>query len=219
MARATDFSSGRSNSRPATTSTTRPSTDCPKVVSSSRTPVPSPPLASVRVIRIGATARSWNSSTANVARPPSPCRRRCSASAGITRAVDDSARAAPTVRAAGQGAPRANAAAAPSARQAATCVPPRPNTSRRISRSRSHDSSSPIMNSRNTTPSSAISEISAGRETVRYPSHGAAWVKAPRPCGPSATPASMKPRIGLTFSRLNNGTTTPAVARNSTTSL
>ena len=95
--------------------------------------------------------------------------------------MDERARAQPTARAAGAGWPMRKAMAAISPVQSAICSAPRPNTSRRISRSRSHDSSSPIMNSRKTTPYSASSATSAGRETVISVSQGRLWAAAPRP--------------------------------------
>ncbi len=52
---------------------------------------------------------------------------------------------------------------------------------RRKRRSRSNDSSSPIMNMRNTTPSSAIWPMSFWLVMVMGASHGAIWAKAPRP--------------------------------------
>ena len=52
-------------------------------------------------------------------------------------------------------------------RQSVTCKAPMPNTQRRINRKRSHDSSSPIMNSRNTTPNSASWAISARLAMVK----------------------------------------------------
>ena len=133
-------------------------------------------------------------------------------------AVEDRARAAPMARAAASGWPARVAIAATAEMDKAVWAPPRPNTSRRSRRSRSHDSSRPIMNSRNTTPNSASSAMSPGLDTASGASHGARWARAPRPNGPRATPAARKPRIGLTRRRLNSGTITPAVARNSTMS-
>ena len=86
-------------------------------------------------------------------------------------------------------------------------------------RRRSQDSSTPIMNIRNTTPSSARCAISVRFEIVTAPSQGTVSVRRPRPDGPSSAPAPMKPRTGLTRRRWNNGTTIPAVTRNRMTSL
>ena len=220
LARATDFIIGRRTSRPATTRTTRPMAAGAKASSSLGDGAsPAWPAATARVIRIGATARSWNSSTEKMARPAGECWRLRSASRGMTIAVDDRARAAPIARAAGQGWPRAWAAAAMTPRQTATCRPPRPNTIRRMRRRRSQDSSSPIMNSRKTTPSSASWATCSGSLIVKVASQGAVLPSAPSPNGPSTTPASRKPRIGLIFQRRNRGATTPAVTRNSTMSL
>ena len=48
-----------------------------------------------------------------------------------------------------------------------TCAEPRPRTRRRIAQRRSNDSSRPIMNNRNTTPSSANAETPATSVIVR----------------------------------------------------
>ncbi len=220
LARATDLSIGRRKSRPTPTSTATPMTAGARA--SSRRglkPWPWAWASTLRVTMIGATARSWNNSTEKAARPASACSRWCSAITGITTAVEDRARAAPRIRAADGSAPATCASPARAAAQTASWIRPRPNTSRRMSRSRSHDSSSPIMNSRNTTPNSARSAISSGRATVIADSQGRRGARAPRPDGPSTTPAPRKPSMGLIFRRLNKGATTPAVARNSTRSL
>jgi len=103
--------------------------------------------------------------------------------------------------------------------QTATWVSPRPNTSLRMARSRSHDSSSPIMNSRKATPSSDNARIWVASEIVSHDSQGALSARRASPSGPSSTPAARKPRTGLIFRRLNSGTTTPAAARKTTRSL
>ena len=103
--------------------------------------------------------------------------------------------------------------------QTATWVRPSPNTSLRMALSRSHDSSSPIMNSRKATPSSDRERIWVASEMVSQDSQGAVSAKRASPSGPSSTPAARKPRTGLIFSRLKSGTTTPAAARKTTRSL
>ena len=70
-------------------------------------------------------------------------------------AVDDSARQAPMISEASKGLPKAQAVAPMAAVVSATCSMPKPNTMRRMVHSRSNDSSRPMVNSRNTTPSSA----------------------------------------------------------------
>ena len=170
LARATDFSIGRSSSRPKATIAITPIAAGAKASSSrgESTSPPSPPRASTaRVTRIGATARSWNSSTEKVARPAGECWRLCSARICMTTAVDDSDSAAPMAAAGAGASPMAMAAAAMTARQSVTCRAPMPNTQRRIRRRRSHDSSSPIMNRRKTTPNSASWAISAGLAMVK----------------------------------------------------
>ncbi len=218
LARATDFIIGLSTSRPTSRMATGARTAGARRRASA-TPVDgSWPPSRDRATRIGATARSWNSSTEKVARPVSLCRRRLSARAGTMMAVDDRASPAPISTAAGTLWPARRATAAIAAVDSTAWIAPMPNTQRRSRRSRSHDSSSPTMNRRNTTPNSASSAMSPGWATARGASQGAWRSRAPRPNGPSTTPAPRKPRIGLTFRRLNRGTTTPAVARNRTTS-
>ena len=221
LALATERIIGRNSSRPNTTSATMPNAACAKVSSIFGEKISPPPWLPiiVRVIRIGATARSWNSSTEKVARPATLCWRLLSASRGMTMAVEDRARATPMARAACSGWPNHTATPAMAAEQTPTCSAPMPNTKRRMSRSRSQLSSSPIMNRRKTTPNSASWATSLGLSMVTAASHGTVPASAPSPYGPRITPAPRKPRIGLIRHRRNRGTTTPAVARNRTTSL
>ncbi len=72
----------------------------------------------------------------------------------MTTAVEDRARPMPKTTALARVWPISMKPPARIAVQAATCISPRPKTSRRMARSRSHDSSSPIMNRRKATPSS-----------------------------------------------------------------
>ena len=134
----------------------------------------------------------------------------------MTIAVDDSASAQPMTSPAERVRPNAKIAIAPSAAaQAPICSAPRPNTSARKRFRRSNDNSRPIMNSRNTTPSSASAETSSLFSIRNGASHGSRVTNAPTPQGPMATPASRKPMIGEIRSRRNSGTITPAVVRNS----
>ena len=99
----------------------------------------------------------------------------------MTMAVEDRARAAPMAAAAGRGSPKAIATPAITAVHSATCSPPMPKTSRRMRRSRSQLSSSPIMNSRKTTPSSASWAMSSGLPMVTTASQGMVSASAPSP--------------------------------------
>src|SRR5215207_10730630 len=92
--------------------------------------------------------------TEKLARPTGVVSRFCSANIGITTAVDDRASATPTRPAAAGANPSATRAALSARDDTITCSDPRPNTRRRRVRRRSHDSSMPIMKSKNTTPNS-----------------------------------------------------------------
>ena len=105
--------------------------------------------------RNGSTAKSWHSRMAKLVRPVAVPKRRFSASSCMTIAVDDSAKAPPSTIATGSVLSNNEAIAAITAPVTTTCAPPSPNTSRRMAHNRSSDSSRPIMNNRNTTPSSA----------------------------------------------------------------
>ena len=161
-ARATERNIGRSTSRPSSTSMARPTAAGIRVnrAEPSRAGLRSPPLwpraaSTVIVIRIGATARSWASNTEKVARPARALSRPRSAITGMTTAVEDRARPMPSTAADTRVCPITMNTADRATVQATTCDRPKPNTSRRIAFSRSHDSSRPIMNSRKETPSSA----------------------------------------------------------------
>ena len=164
LARAADLNSGRSTSRPVTMMPISPASDTP--TARIGLGAAAPPPSSDRAIRIGATDRSWNSRIENTARPEAACSRPASDITGTTTAVDDMARAAPSAKAGAGAMPNPTATAAISSSATRVCRAPRPNTWRRISRSRSHDSSRPMEKSRNTTPSSAMSAICSGLETV-----------------------------------------------------
>jgi hypothetical protein len=89
----------------------------------------------------------------------------------MTMAVDDSDRHAPsTIDAAGE-LPNCHATAPITEAEITICKLPRPNTRRRICQSRSSDSSSPIMNSRKITPSSASACTPARSEITAKRSH------------------------------------------------
>mmetsp|Transcript_14056 Transcript_14056/g.34679 ORF Transcript_14056/g.34679 Transcript_14056/m.34679 type:complete len:342 (+) Transcript_14056:747-1772(+) len=102
------------------------------------------------------TARSCSSSTEKVARPwRDPISPR-SSSTWMATAVEDMASDPPRMMALGPLRPvSATAAAATATSDSATCAVPMPNTYLAIDCSRSSDSSRPMLNSRNTTPSSA----------------------------------------------------------------
>ena len=212
--RATRWKSGRRATRPATTISTRATTACPSARASA--PPRSPPSrrpSTAMANRIGATARSWNRRTAKLVRPAGVPSRFCSASTGSTTAVEESASASPTSTAPATGWLSAMRMIAITAAEAATWIEPRPKTSRRSTRSRSQDSSIPIMNMRKITPNSARCAISERLPMVKGASQGCASAKRPRPKGPSSAPAPMKPSTGLTRRRWNSGTTIPAVTR------
>ncbi len=77
-------------------------------------------------------------------------------------AVELMAMAPPTSEAMSQGKPKPRAISANTAMVAPTCSAPSPNTSRRIAIMRGSENSSPRVNSRNTTPSSASRRVAAG---------------------------------------------------------
>jgi hypothetical protein len=128
--------------------------------------------------------------------------------------VEDKARQAPITSEASNGLPNAQAVAPMAKVVTATCSMPKPNTMRRMVHSRSNDSSRPMVNSRNTMPSSASWSTVSCEVMAMTPSHGQVSASRPRLCGPSARPATRKPSTGLTRSRVINGMTTPAVPRN-----
>ncbi len=164
--RAAERNSGRSSRRPTRMMPARPAQAIASAVSG-RAARPPWGATMATAISSGATIRSWNSRTANTERPARACRRPASAIAGRPMAVEDMARAAPTASAAGQPSPKRVAATAIRPPVSRNSPAPKPNTWRHISRNRSNDSSSPIENSRNTTPSSAMSEICSGLATVK----------------------------------------------------
>ena len=198
---------------------TRVSSERPRTCGSSVPPCWATAARTLTVIRIGATERSCARRTAKVDRPTAPFSRPRSASTGMTTAVDDRARPMPSTAAPANDWPASMKAPDSTTVQAATCIMPRPNTSRRMARSRSHDSSSPIMNNRKATPSSDNWASWAGSRMVIQDSQGAASANRPRPSGPRTTPAARQPSTGLIFNRLTRGTMTPAAARKTTRSL
>src|SRR3984893_13487143 len=134
-------------------------------------------------------------------------------------AVDDRASAKPSTAAEVGGSPRIKAKAPRAAAEPKTCRAPSPKTSRPMIAKRCQDSSRPIMNSRKTTPNSATGAICSTFSRANGASQPICRASAPRPKGPSKTPAPRKPRTGLNFKRRNSGTTTPAVARKINVSL
>ena len=128
---------------------------------------------------IGMTAMSWNSSTENVACPPSDRSSPRSFRLCSTMAVDDPASTSPMASDARQVCPSSMASAAMAAAVSTTCKPPSPRMGRRRLHSRLGFSSSPTRNNIMTTPNSAKCMTS--------------WPSCPiNPSrnGPSATPAS-----------------------------
>ena len=137
----------------------------------------------------------------------------------MTIAVEDMANAAAMVSAEGGARPRRQAKAPRINVVTTTCASPSPKTSRRMRRNRSNESSSPMVNKSATTPNAAMRSIASILVIAKASSQRARAASRPKPYGPSATPASRKPRTGLTLRRKNSGATTPAVARNSKASL
>ena len=134
----------------------------------------------------------------------------------MTTAVEDSDRAQPMTSPDDQDWPKPTTAIRPITKAHRTiCGPPRPSTSARMRFRRSNDSSSPIMNSRKTTPSSPSVATCSGRSIRSGASQGNRPASAPTPQGPMATPASRNPMTGEILIRRNSGTMTPAVVRNS----
>ena len=109
------------------------------------------------IARIGTTARSWVSSTANEARPPGVRIRPFSDRVCSTMAVDDIAPSMPRITATCHAMPSSTAAPATAAMVSPTCNPPMPISFCRMSHSACGRSSNPIRNSISTTPNSANS--------------------------------------------------------------
>ena len=160
----------------------------------------------VTKIKRGTTAMSCNSKIEKVVRPKRVGRSPRSTSNCSTNAVEDSASPPPMIIAVFKLAPSAYATAAIAPPVIITCRVPRPNTLRPSVFSRETESSSPIMNNRNTTPSSA-SPCAALVSPIR-----------PKAWGPIITPAARYPKIGLVRNRWKTGTTTTAAARKIRTS-
>ena len=196
LARATERSIGRSSSRPSDQQRgqpqhrrqRRPAAAAARTASADRRPI------SVRVIRIGATARSWNSSTEKVARPASECCRFCSARIGMTMAVDDSASAAPMAIAAARRLAHGQGRAGD--RRSGTAPPaaaPRPNTKRRM-----QPQPLPRQLQPDHEQQEDHAELGELGHLVRVVDGQRAQPRdlvgqAPRPYGPSTTPAPRKP--------------------------
>ncbi len=125
-ARAADLNSGLSTRRPATMMPIRPAREMP-IATSGLVSLASPP-SRAKAIRIGATARSWNSRMEKTARPEGACSRPASAITGMTTAVDDMASAAPRANAGATGTPSATATAAIARAGTRVWRAPSPNT-------------------------------------------------------------------------------------------
>ena len=127
---------------------------------------------------MGATARSCISSTVNAARPKRVAIWRLSSRIWMTNTVDDKARAAPITMAASSATPQATAMPAIAAPVTMICASPRPNIDGERTLIRSSGSSSPMVNSRNTTPNSAKERMVSMSATK------------PSPNGPMMMPAT-----------------------------
>mmetsp|Transcript_129737 Transcript_129737/g.361393 ORF Transcript_129737/g.361393 Transcript_129737/m.361393 type:complete len:239 (-) Transcript_129737:630-1346(-) len=156
----------------------------------------------------GTTARSWNSSTPNDARPYGEASWPLSRSSCSAKAEEESASAPPrTTRAPGasEGA-RSPAKSAISSPVPRYCAPPRPKTSRFMARTFSTESSKPISKRKKMMPSSAKCRVERRLDTRL------------RPEGPMKTPMSKKPMIGEVFKRRMAGTTSVVASSSSRTS-
>ena len=153
---ATALNNGRTTKRPNTATPASSSSALPSVQSSAVTvSSPCPAKAGTRASS-GTTARSCRSRIAKVRRPRRDASSPRSDSSCRTTAVDDSARPPPMITAVGSVNPTDQAMDAITTEVTTTCAVPTPNIWFRITLSRSTLSSRPIVNSRNTTPSSAI---------------------------------------------------------------
>ena len=108
----------------------------------------------------------------------------------MTIAVEDKARQAPRITDTVGGLPYRLAMPPITAAERIICRLPSPNTRRRIVFSRSKDSSMPIMNSRNTTPSSAMPATFLASTTVSQYRNGNCLISEPSPSGPRMAPAA-----------------------------
>ena len=139
---------------------------------------------------IGITARSCASRTAKLVRPAVVASRPWLESTSITIAVEDKARHAPRMIDTVGGLPNRLAMPPITAVVRMICRLPSPNTRRRMVFRRSKDSSMPIMNSRNTTPSSAMPATFLASTTVTQYRNGNCLISEPSPSGPSIAPAA-----------------------------
>ena len=216
---ATVLNSGRSSQRPPRISTPMP-ISAGISASSPCAPTPCPPGLSgepVRIIAvtmIGATATSCASSTANTLRPEAEFSALRSASTGMITAVEDRASAMPkrvdptTLR------PMTKNTTASAIEDSTICEAPSPSTMRRIALRRSKVSSSPMENSRNTTPSSASRCTAWVRIIENASSPGRWWLSRPSASGPISTPTSRKPSTLDTLKRCASGTMIAEASRN-----
>ena len=133
---------------------------------------------------------------------------------GSTIAVEENASAKPSASAAvkfiAPATPTNSASALPLIR---TSSAPSPNTSLRICHRRLNDNSSPMANNSRTMPKSAKGVSAAGLVIVMCSSHAMRGTSAPSPNGPTSTPMTMKPMIGVIRNRANTGMTIPAAPR------
>ena len=180
---ARNWNAGRITKRPAaTTPPTAPITRSAVIHAgrpSSAPAVTSATPSSGKIARIGMTAMSWNSSTANAACPPPVFSWPRSARVDSTIAVDDIAMMKPIAMAARHGTPSARAALPTRTAVAATCKPPRPRIERRSRHKSDGCSSRPTTNSISTTPNSAKCMTWAPSPPI-----------APSTLGPTSTPAT-----------------------------
>ncbi len=173
---------------------------------SAATGLPPPPARSGTSSISGTTHRSWNNKIASITRPCVVLSSSRSLSTLSTMAVDDRAANEPQSTALGHAAPPMRANPATTESVPSTCNPPPWNTVLPSLNIRDSDSSSPMVNSSKTRPSSARAATESG-----------AWIK-PRPCGPITTPVTRNPTTVGARNRSAIATTGIATATRTTRS-
>ncbi len=129
---------------------------------------------------------------------------------GRTRAVEDKAKARPRPSAPAGFCPIRYSTKPMIKPEMVNSAAPTPKTRRRIDQRRLKDSSSPMEKSSKIMPNSANGSIASRSLIVTNLSQSYCPDNEPRPDGPSNTPTSMKPIIGVIRKRAKAGITIPA---------
>ena len=170
-ARPISWNSGRTSQRRNVSTSARATAACridSTISHVSRSgPLPASALSSASN---GTNARSWNSRMPIAMRLCVRFSSACSPSWRITIAVDDMASAPPIITAVRGGTLSPHSTTANAAVVSETCRPPMRNASRRMAIMRGSENSSPSVNTRNTTPSSA--RIGATPPAVKSSAYG-----------------------------------------------